>query len=379
MNKYDWIIIGAGFTGSVLAERIANKLNQKVLIVDIRDHIAGNAYDYRNEHGVLIHKYGPHIFHTNSKKVWDYLSEFTDWRYYFHEVLAVIEGQKVPIPFNFNSIREVFPTSIADKFEQLLLKKFEFGNKIPILKLLEEENDDLKLLADYIYDNVFKGYTMKQWGLDPDELDKSVTGRIPVYLSRDNRYFQDTYQALPIDGYTKMFENILDHANIDVKLNTNGLKFAETIEYDKMIYTGPIDEFFNHKHGPLPYRSLEFKYRTEDQFPFQEKAQINYPNNYDFTRITEFAHLTGEFEGKTTMAIEYPREYKPGVNEPYYPIPKKEHEERFQKYLEEAKKIKDEVLFAGRLADYKYYNMDQVVARALMLFEKQIEKKADYK
>lgn len=372
MDEYDWLIVGAGYSGSVLAERIASQLDQKVLLVDKRDHIAGNAYDYRDDAGVLIHKYGPHIFHTNSKKVWEYLSEFTDWRYYFHEVLAIIEGKKVPIPFNFNSIKEVFPEALANKFENLLLDKFEFGKKIPILKLLNEEDKDLKLLADYIYKFVFKGYTSKQWGLNPDELDKSVTGRIPVYLSRDNRYFQDAYQAIPLNGYTAMFEQILDHPNITLVLNEDGIEYSKKISYHKMIYTGPIDEFFDNKFGPLPYRSLEFKYRTFEKFPFQERAQINYPNNFDFTRITEFAYLTGEFDGKSTIAIEYPKVYIPGVNDPYYPIPNKENEERFKLYLNEAKKVKDKVIFLGRLADYKYYNMDQVVARALKTFETEI-------
>lgn len=370
--NYDWIIVGAGYSGSIIAERIATQLDKNVLVVDRRDHIAGNAYDYYNEHGVLVHKYGPHIFHTNAARLWNYLSKFTEWRLYEHRVLAKIEGKKVPLPFNLNAIYQLFPPNYASKLEDLLLDEFGFGKKIPILKLKENQSGDLGFLADYIYDYVFKGYTAKQWGLSPEELNDSVTARVPVYVSRDNRYFQDTYQGIPRDGYTAMFENILDHPNIDVQLGVDGKEILNSVAHDRLVWTGPIDEYFDHQFGPLPYRSLRFKHITFDEFPYQEAAQVNYPNNYDFTRITEFRHLTGQREDKTTVAVEFSQDHEPGKTTPYYPVPKDEYKERYRQYAEEAKKIKDKVLFAGRLADYKYYDMDQVVARALHLFEKKI-------
>lgn len=370
--KYDWLIIGCGFTGCVIAERLASKHNKKIMIVDRRNHIAGNAYDYVNNSGVLVHKYGPHIFHTNSKRVWDYLSRFTNWNYYEHRVLANIEGELAPIPFNLNTIYQLFPQKKAEQFEKLLIDEFGYGKKIPILKLKEHASGELSFLADYIYDHVFRGYTSKQWGLSPEELDFSVTARIPVYISRDNRYFQDTYQGIPRKGYTEMFKKIIDHPNIEVKLKTDGLVAKNDIDHEKLLYTGPIDSFFEYKHGELPYRSLKFEHRTYDSFPYQKVAQVNYPNNYDFTRITEFGHLNEQTDGKTTIAVEHPQPHINGETEPYYPIPKDEYQERYQLYKEETKKLVGKVFFAGRLADYKYYNMDQVVARALNIYKSEI-------
>ena len=370
----DWLIVGAGFSGCVLAERIATQLGQKVLIVERRDHIGGNAYDYYDEHGILVHKYGPHIFHTNSKKVWDYLSQFTEWRPYYHRVLAVVDGKKVPIPFNLNSLYALFPPRHAEKLEELLIKHYGFGVKIPILKLRENVEGELRFLADYIYEKVFYGYTLKQWGLKPEELDPSVTGRVPVYISRDDRYFQDRYQAMPKHGYTALFQRMLSNPNIKVLLNTDYREIAGEVRFNRMIYTGPIDEFFDYMHGPLPYRSLRFKLVTLVEEWHQEGGTVNYPNEYDFTRITEQKHLTGQRLPWTTLVMEYPEQYEPGRNEPYYPIPREENRERYALYEKEARKLMGSVLFAGRLADYKYYNMDQAAARALKLFEEYVVK-----
>lgn len=369
--KIDWLIVGAGFTGCVLAERIATQLDKKVLIVERRDHIGGNAYDYYNEHGVLVHKYGPHIFHTNSKEVWDYLSQFTEWRPYYHRVLAVVDGKKVPIPFNLNSLYDLFPPKYAEKLEGLLIKNFGFGVKVPILKLRESAEGELRFLADYIYEEVFYGYTLKQWELKPEELDPSVTGRVPVYISRDDRYFQDRYQAMPKHGYTALFRRMLSRPNIKVLLNTDYREVVNEVRFDRMIYTGPIDEFFDYMHGPLPYRSLRFEFVTLEEEWHQEVGTVNYPNEYDFTRITEQKHLTDQRLPWTTVVVEYPQAYQPGMNEPYYPIPREENRERFALYAEETAKLKN-VYLSGRLGDYRYYNMDQAVARALKVFREKI-------
>lgn len=371
---FDFLIVGCGFSGAVLAERIASQLDKKVLIVDKRNHIGGNAYDYYDENGILVHKYGPHIFHTNSKKVVDYLSNFTEWKPYFHRVLAVVEGKKIPIPFNLNSLYKLFPKNFASKLEDELISSFGFGIKIPILKLKESASGNLKFLADYIYQNVFYGYTLKQWELKPDELDPSVTARVPVYISRDNRYFQDTYQIMPKDGYTKMFEKMLSHKNIKILLQTDYKEIINYVKFNKMIFTGPIDEFFDYSFGELPYRSLSFVFENHKSINFQEVGQINYPNNNDFTRITEFKYLTGQKSDHTTIAFEFPKKYlrEKGLT-PYYPIPKEENNNIYNHYLTETKKLSS-VIFCGRLADYKYYNMDQVVARAFTVFEKEVAK-----
>jgi UDP-galactopyranose mutase len=284
----------------------------------------------------------------------------------------VVDGMKIPVPFNLNSLYAVFPPKFAGKLEDALIKKFGFGKKIPILKLKESTYDELKFLADYIYDNVFYGYTTKQWNLKPEELDNSVTARIPVFVSRDDRYFQDSYQGIPAQGYAEMFENMLNHPNINLQLETDFRKSEKDFEFDKLIYTGPIDEFFDDIHGKLPYRSLNFDFRTFDREFYQEVSQVNYPNNFDFTRITEFKHFNGEKNPKTTVAFEFPQNFVRGENDPYYPIPRKENEEIYKKYKNEADKLSGSVYFAGRLAEYRYYNMDQIVAAALNLFETKI-------
>ena len=374
--KYDFIIVGAGLAGCILAERIATQLDKKVLIIDRRNHIGGNCYDFKEESGILIHKYGPHIFHTNNKKVWDYLSAFTEWDIYFHKVLGVLEGKKVPVPFNLNSIESVFPGNLAGILEEKLLNKYGYGMKIPILKLMENDDADLNFLANYIYKNIFLGYTVKQWGLKPEELDYSVTSRIPVFISKDDRYFQDSYQGIPKKGYTNMVTNMLNHKNIEIILNEDYKNIKKSVSYDKVIFTGPIDEFFDYSFGELPYRSLSFKFDTFNTDFFQETAQVNYPNNYDFTRITEFKHFYKFYKNEfSTIGYEYPEEFKKGVNEPYYPIPKKENDDLYKKYYDETLKLEGKVWFVGRLAEYKYYNMDQIAGVSLQLFEKKLAAK----
>jgi len=367
--KYDFMIVGAGFAGAVLAERIASQLNKKVLIVDKRNHIAGNCYDYYDTNGVLVHKYGPHAFHTNLKKVWNYLSKFTQWHFYNHKVLAVVDGKKIPIPFNFNSLEILFPKNIAEKYIDKLLNYYEFGLKIPILKMLENQDSDIKFLADYIYKNIFYFYNIKQWGLKPEELDYSVSSRLPILLSRDDRYFQDFYQAIPKSGYTSLFKNLLSSKNIHILLNADYRSLIDNTDFDKLIYTGEIDAFFDYLHGKLPYRSLKFNFEQKEMEYFQELSQVNYPNDFDFTRITEFKHFLNQQTSKTTIALEYPEEYIQETNEPYYPVPAIESQVIFDKYRKEMEKLADSVIFVGRLAEYKYYNMDQIVSVALHTFE----------
>ncbi|MEB3750976.1 UDP-galactopyranose mutase [Geobacillus icigianus] len=381
---FDYVIIGTGFAGSVLAERIATQLNKKVLMIEKRNHIGGNAYDSYDSQGILIHNYGPHIFHTKVKKVWDYLSNFTEWHLYHHKVLGVIDGKKVPIPFNLNSIHQVFPKSLAERLEKKLIENFGYNKKVPILKLREVEDPDLKFLADYIYEKVFLGYTTKQWGVTPEELDPSVTGRVPVYISRDDRYFQDPYQGMPKEGYTKLFERMLDHENIKILLNTD---YKEVLEFNfetgeaslfgkkfngEIVYTGPIDYFFDYKFGPLPYRSLNFVFEQFNQEQVQEVGTVNYPNDYNFTRITEFKHLTNQISDKTTTVKEFSQEYIPGKNIPYYPIKNEQNLELYRLYKEEARKYEN-LIFIGRLAEYQYYDMDMVVAKAIRVFEEKIK------
>ncbi|MFD2237511.1 UDP-galactopyranose mutase [Aureimonas populi] len=371
-KKYDWLIVGAGFTGAVIAERIATQLDQRVLIVDRRDHIAGNAFDTRNEAGNLIHLYGPHIFHTNSPKVFHHLSRFTRWRPYFHHVLGHVDGRFVPVPFNLETLDQLFPQAMAQRMADALVAHFGFGTKVPITKLRQAEGDEMSFLADYIYDKLFLNYTMKQWGCTPEQLDASVTARVPIVISRDSRYFGDIYQAMPVDGYTAMFERMLDHPNIDIELGVDFAHLKDAPPADRIVYTGPIDEFFGHCEGALPYRSLRFEFETHAGGRVQPVGTVNYPNEFDFTRITDFSHLTGETHSHTTTVCEFPQAYVAGENDPYYPVPSPETKSRVQPYRQMAQELKGKVWFAGRLADYVYYNMDQACARGLSLFEKEL-------
>ncbi|MDX4050298.1 MULTISPECIES: UDP-galactopyranose mutase [Aliarcobacter] len=378
----DYIIVGAGLAGVVIAERIATQLNKKVLIIEKRNHIGGNCHDFKDENNILIHKYGPHLFHTNNKKVVDYLSKFTSWDIYNHEVLGYIDGKKVPIPFNFNTLYELFPNLKAKELEELLLKTYEYNSKIPILELKKSTNKDLSFLADFIYDKIFVNYTAKQWGMKPEDMDGAVTARVPIFIGKDNRYFNDSYQSLPKFGYTKMIENMLNHKNIKLMLNTDfkeicTLKDKDFYLFDKkfdgnVIYTGQIDELFDYKFEELPYRSVDMRFETIEKEFYQEKATINYPNDYDFTRITEFKHIHPINSSKTTILKEYPQEYIKNVNTPYYPIFTTENQERYNQYLEYSKEFKNLIL-VGRLAEYKYYDMDDIVIRALEVFKENLK------
>jgi UDP-galactopyranose mutase len=357
---FSFLIVGAGLTGSVFARELAEK-GHRVLIIDKREHIGGNCYDY-SLRGITVHKYGPHIFHTNNGQVWRYLSKFTKWYPYIHKVLALINGTLVPIPFNFNSICTLFPHEMAKRFENKLTSSFKFDSQIPVSELIKSDDSEIKLLADFIYEKVFAGYTEKQWGISADKINPLVLSRVPISISRDDRYFTDKYQGIPENGYTKMIENILQHQNITIKTSTDFSNVKANLSYDKLIYTGSIDEYFDYEFGPLPYRSLRFILNTYEFPEYQPSANVNYPCNYDFTRITEFKHFQKELFNHTTVAEEYPEEYKRSYNEPFYPVSNPESQALYDKYTNLCNKVKN-VHFAGRLGWYKYYNMDTALER----------------
>jgi UDP-galactopyranose mutase len=357
---FDYLIVGAGFAGSVIAERLASQLNQKVLLIDRRNHVGGNAYDHYDDQGVLVHKYGPHIFHTNSERVFDYLSQFTRWRPYEHRVLASVDGQLLPIPINLDTINRYYGLSLtSQEVDAFLASKAE-----PCAQLRTSEDVVISRVGRELYEKFFRGYTRKQWGLDPCELDASVTARVPTRTNQDDRYFTDAFQAMPLLGFTRMFERMLDHPNIKVLLNTDYREVVRFIPYREIVYTGPVDEFFDFRYGPLPYRSIDFRFETVCTPQVQPVAVINHPNEHDYTRVTEFKHLTGQEHAKSTLVYEYPR----NDGDPYYPVPRPENAELYRKYKALADTTPG-VHFVGRLATYKYYNMDQVVAQALTLFD----------
>jgi UDP-galactopyranose mutase len=365
---FDYLIVGAGFAGSVLAERLASVADKKVLIIDQRDHIGGNAYDYFNKDGILIHKYGPHIFHTNSKKVFDYLGQFTPWRPYEHRVLASVDGQLVPIPINLTTINKLYGLNLnCSQVESFFESKAE-----KIERVKTSEDVVVSKVGRELYEKFFRNYTRKQWDLDPSDLDASVTARVPTRTNKDDRYFTDTYQAMPMYGYTKMFQKMLSHPNIKIMLNTDYKEIIDVIPYKAMIYTGPIDNFFNYCYGRLPYRSIEFKFETHDTDVFQSTGTINFPNEHAYTRITEFKYLTGQKHAKTSIVYEFPQ----AEGDPYYPIPRPENAEIYKKYQSLANAMTN-TYFTGRLATYKYYNMDQVVAQSLTLFEKITQRQSE--
>ncbi len=358
---FDYLIIGAGFAGSVLAERLASQLKQSVLVIDKRNHIGGNAYDHYNEDGLLIHRYGPHIFHTNSLQVFEYLSQFTQWRPYQHRVLACVDGQLVPMPINLDTINKLYGAN----FTSFQLADFFASVAEPKEQLRTSEDVVVSKVGRELYEKFFRNYTRKQWGLDPSELDASVTARVPTRTNRDDRYFTDKYQAMPLHGYTRMFEKMLTHQNIKIMLNTDYREIFQMIPHRHLIYTGPIDEFFDYCYGRLPYRSLQFEFKTLNIPVAQSQAVINYPNDYAYTRVTEFKYLTGQEHAKTSLVYEYPQ----ATGDPYYPVPRAENSELYKKYKALADATTN-IYFVGRLATYKYYNMDQVVAQALTVFNK---------
>ena len=366
MPKIKNLVIGAGLSGAVIAERIANVKKQPVLVIDAKNHIGGNCYDYRDRNEICIHKYGPHVFHTSDEKVWKYLSEFTKWHPFFLKVRTYVEGKSIPFSFNLNSIKECFPPVFADKISQKLIDIIGYGKRISILDLRKQEDRDLSFLADFIYNNCFLNYNKKQWGCKPEDLDPMVAARVPVSVTTNNNYFTDTYQAIPENGYTTMIENMLNNPLIEVRLDTKYEKDAFNAE--NIYYTGPIDEYFNYEFGQLPYRSLRFDIKEYDTEFYQENVVISYPNNFNYTRVCEHKYFLNDVSDKTVVSFEYPEKFVLGKNERYYPVPQKENEELYNRYLEKAKHIPN-LHFLGRLGDYKYYNMDKAVARALQLFE----------
>jgi UDP-galactopyranose mutase len=362
MYSYDFVIVGAGFAGSVLAERIANKLKKKVLVIEKRNHIGGNAFDEYDEFGILIHKYGPHIFHTNNILVFNYLSQFTEWMHYEHKVLAKLGDELYPFPINRLTINKLYNLELKSDDD---VKKFYDSVREKRCPILNSEDVIVNQIGYDLFEKFFKHYTFKQWNIEPKNLSPSVCGRIPIRTNDDCRYFTDKYQFMPKEGYTKIFERMLANRNIEVILNMDYKKIIDKIKFKKLIYTGPIDYFFDYKYGKLNYRSIQFEFKNFKQEYFQPTAQVNYvDSSVKFTRVIEHKYLSNQSSKTTTVSFEYPQ-YD---GEPLYPIPNHDNLRIYFKYKLEAKKLKD-VLFCGRLAEYKYYNMDQIIARALKLFE----------
>lgn len=384
ISVYDAIVVGSGFAGAVTARQLAERGGMRVLVLEKRPHIAGNMYDEYDEAGILVHRYGPHIFHTNDKRAFDYVRRFTGWIAYQHHVLADWYGTYMPVPFNKNSMEIAFGEEKAAHLIDKLIERFGDERKVTITELRNADDPELAEVADFVYENVFLYYTQKQWGLTPEEVDPSVTARVPVFISRDDRYFQDTYQGMPEEGYTRLFENMLDHERICVCLETEAESVFELVfesgEEDAplsairikdedftgpIVYTGPLDELFLARFGRLPYRSLDFVYETHDEDYHLPCGTVNYTVSKDYTRITEFKWLTGQRGGRTTIMKEYPRPYEdPATQIPYYAIVGEENDARYERY----RRLTDALpnfYPLGRLAQYRYFNMDKVVVDAL--------------
>ncbi len=377
---YDCIIVGAGIAGATVARKLAEESNKKVLVLERRNHIGGNCYDKPDDHGILIHEYGPHIFHTGDEGVREFLSRFTEWYDFGHEVVAKVGDQLIPVPFNLNTLHMVYDKEKADRLEKKLIEEYGLDSRVPIMKLRESTDADVREIADYVYKNVFLYYTMKQWGQTPEEISPEVTGRVPVVISYDNRYFKDKYQSVPIDGFTPMFAAMLDHPNIEVRTGVDcsdvldfedGKIYFEKAEFTgDLVYTGALDELFDCKFGRLPYRSLNFKFEHLDQDSFQNHSVVNYTVSEDFTRITEFKFLTGQKDTDgTTIVREYPFAYTGAEGEiPYYAILNAENEALYEKYRLLTEEF-DKFHLLGRLAEYKYYNIDAMCRKAMELAE----------
>ncbi|MBH1939704.1 UDP-galactopyranose mutase [Mobilitalea sibirica] len=364
--NYKYVVVGAGLAGLTMAERIANVLDEKVLVIEKRNHIGGNIYDSYNEDGILIHNYGPHIFHTNDREVYQYLSNYTKWNDYWHRVLTYVDGNLIPMPITVETINKLYNLNLSCFEVEDFLKK----QAIEIADIKTSKDVALSKVGLDIYEKIFETYTMKQWGIDPEELDTSVISRIPIRLNRDTRYFNDKYQGLPTHGYTKLCEKMIANKNIKILLNTDYKEIIDDIKYETLIYTGPTDYFYNYKYGKLAYRTLNFVFETYDKEEFQEAPVVNYPNDFDYTRITEFKKLSWQDHKKTTICKEFPG----SEGEPYYPFPTKENKAQFALYEEDMKK-EENIIFIGRLSEYRYYNMDAVVRRALDTFEERINNK----
>ncbi|SIS51137.1 UDP-galactopyranose mutase [Alicyclobacillus vulcanalis] len=354
--RFDLIVVGAGLCGATVAERAARQLGMSVLVVERRRHIAGNAYDEYDEHGLFIHRYGPHIFHTNSERVFHYLSQFTSWRIYQHRVRAMVDGQLVPVPVNLDTIAALYHVSVDEPRLPSLIQQ----DIVAVPRVENSRDVVVSRMGTRVYEKIFKNYTKKQWGLNPEALAPSVCGRIAIRMNRDDRYFTDRYQGIPSHGYTKMVERMLSHPNIHILLGTDFRELRGSIDYDTLVWTGPIDEYYDFRFGKLPYRSLSFQLAYHDTEFVQPVATINWPNEYDFTRVTEMKHLTGQSHSKTVLMYEFPQ----SDGDPYYPVPSDESQRLYLQYQTLARK-EERVHFLGRLGTYQYYNMDQVVAQAL--------------
>ena len=378
-DAYDMIVVGAGYAGSVCARRVAEGAGFRVSVLERREHIAGNAYDYVNDEGILVHKYGPHIYHTYSERVHEFLSRFTKWTDYQHKVLANIHGTLMPVPFNHTSLKLAFGEDRGEELYRKLVDTFGEDKKVPIMELRQKNDPDLQEVADYVYENVFLYYTMKQWGQTPDQIDPSVTGRVPVFIGDDDRYFpQAPYQGMPEDGYTVLFEHMLDHDLIDVfvgvdardifTLDENNVSVCGKVYGGEIVYTGPLDELFNLDLGALPYRTLDMQFETLEQDQFQPVGTVNYTTSEDFTRITEFKNMTGQVvPGKTTIMKEFSHAYEPGSGQtPYYAIIDSKNRALYERYLERVQNLTN-FHPVGRLAEYRYYDMDAVTDSALEL------------
>ena len=378
-HEYDMIVVGAGYAGAVCARRLAETVGFRVAVLERRDHIAGNAYDYYNEDGILVHQYGPHIYHTFSERVNSFLSRFTEWTDYQHKVLADVHGTYMPVPFNHKSLLLAFGEERGEELYRKLIETFGENKKVPIMELREKNDPDLAEVADYVYENVFLHYTMKQWGQTPDQIDPSVTGRVPVFIGDDDRYFpQAPFQGMPAEGYTALFENMLEHDLIDVfcdvdardliSIDNDRVLVNGSVYGGEVVYTGPLDELFNLDLGALPYRTLDMVFDTLDQDQFQPVGTVNYTVSEDFTRITEFKNMTGQVvPGKTTIMKEYSHAYEPGSGQtPYYAIIDPDNRKLYERYLERVASVTN-FHPVGRLAEYRYYDMDAVTNSALDL------------
>jgi UDP-galactopyranose mutase len=358
---FDWLVVGAGFAGSVIARQLAEQRDESVLVIDRRPHIGGNAYDRYDRAGVLIHQYGPHIFHTNSQAIFDFLSQFTDWRPYEHRVLAHVDNQLLPIPINLDTVNRLYGLNLnSEELERWFAEQAE-----PVDEIKTSEDVVVSKVGRDLFQKFFEGYTKKQWGVYPRELDKSVTSRVPTRTNRDDRYFGDEFQFMPAEGYTRMFERMLDHPNIKIMLQADYAEIKTQVPHRRTIFTGPIDEYFGFRLGKLPYRSLKFRHVTLDKEWHQPVAVVNYPQTEKFTRVTEYKHLTGQVHPQTSITYEFSSD----TGDPYYPVPRPENQELYKRYEALALATRD-VWFVGRLATYRYYNMDQVVGQALAAFRR---------